>query len=548
VITPVPPPSSAHPDIPIVCVSDRAAVVAAFRQPYLLVAFYGTKAEAIAEYRSAVRQFGADPAWLQVIETRDDGLFARPVYGLMISRDGIAHYFSGRGIGIVDAVACHSLSFASAFDALSSYGYIPQTCAPADTIDTKLLWDRLFGSYGVAERTTTAAEAAGGFKEDLMLAPGSRPVVLSPAVESVSPADHSEIASGSSTPVTTKFDARMVAAGASDVVHASGCGAKIVGGSWSNRSSTLSFDLHTKRVASDQPVTLTIEPVTAQATGTSRGDNDHLDGNQDPSPQNGEAPNDTSYLWHLTCTGQKSAPPPPSTTTPNPNTPVELSFQGDWSVDESALTKAANQVHGVESENGSWDLIWKGTERELEPSGQTGPAGGLANASGSWTGTATEKNTNPTSKCEQAAKGGNTGTFLLYPAGDGEWIAAIQLPPFALPPLPVGGWVVVSGCSGHHPGVGWGGPGGSGSAGGSPPHLLGKATYSPDVNIPAKYMPITEDWLQQEHWRYAVFVIHRQRTRETSVPFSYTYAYPYNNETEGEGTVTWKGTVHITTG
>lgn len=223
----------------------------------------------------------------------------RPWLGLTAS--GIAHFFAGHQIDLIDNLACHSIVFARDFDARSYFGHTTTACDSLEAKDEPILFDRLAGREGIAARDTVAAFGRSGFADpDFVLAPGADPVVLSPAVEAVEPDRGSTVAAGGTTTVKVKFDATMQPTAVGEMVKASGCGAKVSGGSWSDEDSLLSFKLRTQKGEADQPLTLVIDPRRAIAPGG--GSNDYLDGNQPPSRRNGEIPNDTRYEWRLSCT------------------------------------------------------------------------------------------------------------------------------------------------------------------------------------------------------------------------------------------------------
>ncbi len=264
----------------------------------------------------------------------------RPWLGLTAS--GIAHFFAGHQIDLVDNLACHSIVFASAFDARTYFGHSTTACDSLEAKDEPVLFNRLAGRDGVPARDTIAAYGEGGFVDpDFVLAPGADPVVLSPAVESVDPEDGTKIIAGSHATLKVRFDATMTPTPAADMIEATGCGAKITGGSWSDDDSLLTFKLRTRKSDADERLTLTIDPKRAVAPGG--GDNDLLDGDQAPSPRSGEIPNDTKYEWQLTCAG-------------NANLSFTITYGGTYS-DHAADT---GNVH-VDDLQMSWHEVLNGT-------------------------------------------------------------------------------------------------------------------------------------------------------------------------------------------
>jgi hypothetical protein len=85
------------------------------------------------------------------------------------------------------------------------------------------------------------------------------------------------------------------------MVTASGCGATVTNVQWaSDDPTTLNFTINVPQSAAAGTITLTVS--NALAVGNPGGlPNDALDGNQPPSPGNGEAPNGTDYVWQVPC-------------------------------------------------------------------------------------------------------------------------------------------------------------------------------------------------------------------------------------------------------
>lgn len=222
------------------------------------------------------------------------------VHAIGLTQAGVSHFFSGRRLSLVDALACESSVFARDFHALAYFGYKPKVCISDLLSDTVNLFERLTGGAGVERRTTTAALADLAPRDGYQLAPGSRPLVLSPAVESVSPSDGAYVAPGSSRRVDVDFDARMDPRNPLADVSASGCGAKLVRARWSRGDTRLSFELKLPRSPRSKTIRLRLHAArTRAAPGT--GANDELDGNEEHD--SGRAPNGDDYVWELSCSG-----------------------------------------------------------------------------------------------------------------------------------------------------------------------------------------------------------------------------------------------------
>ncbi|MGH3525081.1 MAG: hypothetical protein ACRDU4_20185, partial [Mycobacterium sp.] len=366
---PAPPATGPTPANPPLASTNPCAV--GIRQPILQAEWFDSHTDAVNAYR-ALLAAGWQENWLAGADTDTflpadaadyfDGYYNGPVGHatklrpiIALTAAGIAHFFAHAHVDFVDNLACHSMSLASAFAATTYVGHSNVACGNLEASDEPLLFSRLTGRYGMKYRTTAAAMAAGGFADSyFQIASGSQPVVLSPAAESVSPADGSKV-TGTSTPVTVKFDARTDRPSAQSLISVSGCGAQITdAGTWSDDDSTLDFTVKTDPNSIDKQVTLTVNADQALAPGD--GDNTRLSGNQQPSPQNGEEPNRTAYVWHLACHGATPAPAPPVAETTQPTTPsptaagddkpVTITYTGSWKSNGTYLMDNPSQVHG----------------------------------------------------------------------------------------------------------------------------------------------------------------------------------------------------------
>ncbi len=232
-------------------------------------------------------------------------------------------------MGIVIQAGCDTSGLANDFTAESYFGY--NACIGADVIqsDLNVLFQDLSGENGLAQRTTTGAS---GYGSTFIPAPSNVPVTLSPAVTNVSPSAGSGIGGGSAsanvtqpgsslerrdrllksdggsesnttTPVEVDFDTQMDTSMDPDkAVKVSGCGAEVTPGSgdWSDDGTQLTFDVSTPADATGN-LTLTVQKNKAISEATTEGKNDNLDGNQNPLNTSGQAPNDTDYIWTLSC-------------------------------------------------------------------------------------------------------------------------------------------------------------------------------------------------------------------------------------------------------
>jgi hypothetical protein len=282
-------------------------------EPALQVEWYPTYADAQHAYDTYTTSGGFQKKWLYAPDAlgRTNLPQIRPGdrpcgprdgcrYPLMMTASGIAHFFSRRGIDLVDNLACHSAQLAPSFDALSYFGHAATACSGFEAHDDKLLFDRLAGHAGVAARPTTAAFALQQFMDPYFrIAAGAQPVVLSPAVSSVSPADGALVGANTATPVEVAFDARMDTSHPTAVITVSGCGAKLENATWV-QGSRLSADLVIPISPPSATVTLTIAKDRAQAV-PAKAPNDLLDGNQDPMGTSGQEPNGDDYVWTLSC-------------------------------------------------------------------------------------------------------------------------------------------------------------------------------------------------------------------------------------------------------
>lgn len=226
------------------------------------------------------------------------------LYGVGITAAGIAHFFAHSHLGLVVALACDSTAAAPAFNALSFLGY--RTCvagqhALSDAIN---VFSRMTGAAGLTARSSTDAVADLAAHDGLELSgPGggaARPVVLSPAVATLSPDTSTPLQPGLTVAGDVQFDAQMDTHRTTGVVTASGCGAKVSHLRWTTHGTNLRFAL--RGTANSGTVRLIVHA--AKALGApGRGPNDRLDGNEDPQGDSGVAPNGDDYSVEIPCGG-----------------------------------------------------------------------------------------------------------------------------------------------------------------------------------------------------------------------------------------------------
>ena len=223
---------------------------------------------------------------------------ARPWLG--ITAAGIAHFFKDAKIDLIDNMACHSIALATSFNARSYFGHASTACAGFEAQDEPTLFDRLIGKSDVPARPTTKAFALGGFVDKyFQLADNAQPIVLSPAVEAVTPKEQARIARATNTKASVAFDAVMDGSSPDNIITVQGCDATVQNAKWSN-DHTLAFDIAVPKTPSNTLATLTIHNDRAKAEpGTDP--NHNLDGNQQPIVFAGQAPNRDDYSWQVSC-------------------------------------------------------------------------------------------------------------------------------------------------------------------------------------------------------------------------------------------------------
>ena len=298
------------------------------RSPLLLAEWFRTYADETEEYKHLIRDLKWDPAWLFAPEPNffAPRLIRNPAKGLVyepgdngkrpwlgITASGIAHFFGPHRIELIDNLACHSATFATSFNAVAYFGHANQACDQFEEVDEPKLFDRLLGQEGVSVRSTTAAFGRGGFVDPFFRLAETAPVVLSPAVEQVSPADGTVVAPGTNVTGGVFFDARMEPSGVGGTVSASGCNAKLTAARWESPTH-LAFELSIPKGASGNEVTLTVHSDKARG-GDGSSINQWLDGNEKPK-ESGFAPNRDDYVWHVACT--------------NATFPVKISLTGSF--------------------------------------------------------------------------------------------------------------------------------------------------------------------------------------------------------------------------
>jgi hypothetical protein len=312
--------------------------------PVLQVQWFSSYAAEVKAYRDDLAQPGFKSDWLypptqfneastlipvrpgddQMETTGENGRTTVSPFGyrpyLGLTSLGIAHFFAHTHVELVNNWACHSMSVASSFHAASYTGYTDRACVSTEQPDQKTLWNSLLGLNGVPARSTTGAFNAGQFLDrDLKLQPGSKPIVLSPAVSSSTPAAGTVVASGSTVTGSVSFDTPMVPSTANIIVP-SGCDATVAGTpTWNSNHNKLSFSLNIPADAAPGPLTLDV-PNTAARAKPGGYVHDRLDGAGLGIIPSGVVPNRTDYLWRLQC-GPTTSPSPPDTqpqTPPNP--------------------------------------------------------------------------------------------------------------------------------------------------------------------------------------------------------------------------------------
>lgn len=262
----------------------------------LLVQRYRTDAAATKGRDDYVRQYGAKSRDWMFVDSRD----------LLLTREGIDHFFGdrpGKHIDLVFNIACEGWHLFADFDPVAYFGYSTDVVCETAALDAETLFSRLSGDSGVENRTTVGAYGLGGFvhegsRQQLRLSDPGHPVVLSPAVDSLT--FDEPPSPGATSQGHVQFDARMLEK--PSVVGVSGCGATVSGQHWTDHSTVLAFNLTMPSTASGGTLTVTVHKNEAVAwPGGSA--NDDLDGNQSPSPSNGVAPNVSDYVYETPCAG-----------------------------------------------------------------------------------------------------------------------------------------------------------------------------------------------------------------------------------------------------
>src|SRR5581483_9909686 len=128
------------------------------------------------------------------------------------------------------------------FDAVNLFGYSLPSYPDQTQRDSSNLFNSLTGHDGVQFRPTTAAFEHAAHSADFQLS-GEQPVVLSPAVDTVSPPEGARVAGSTSTRGEVAFDAKMDTANPSSVLSVTGCAATIEQPKWDTEGSRLTFML-----------------------------------------------------------------------------------------------------------------------------------------------------------------------------------------------------------------------------------------------------------------------------------------------------------------
>ena len=305
---------------------------------------------------------------------------------------GIAHFFRGEHTGLIYTSGCGSASLAPQFNAQAFFGYAGETCSsqPAAAGDMGLFFERLAGFRGTDERDTSSAAHAGGYSTGAGIESGSGPglhgavpLTLAPAITRVSPRNGSTILPGPRD-ASVRFDTVMDEHGGSALVKASGCSAKARAEKW-RTPQLLDFVLDVPKRASGCKITLTARASKARADPKA-GWPAELDGNQDPSPQNGAVPNGTDYQWTVNVGGRRKhgKPPPPIPKCPTLHV-KQLCFVFDGSISAQGIDKSvnSNSYAGTMTAHIVWLITYPGAHLQGGSELMEGADPALSSASGS---------------------------------------------------------------------------------------------------------------------------------------------------------------------
>jgi len=261
-----------------------------------------------------------------------------PRWVVYLTADGLRQIFTKGELGIVVNDGCNSKDLSSDFNADSYFGHSACTDSGVNNSDLNVLFQRdLSGANGLVRRSTLGVIDTGptGFSPIFQADPSAvanspLSVTLSPAVDSVSPLPGGTVSTVSAAAVVD-FDTEMnTSINPSQIVSVKGCGASIDSEEWgsataksvatwdadltipANETGTLTFTVHSHFAKSKSPADI------------------RLDGNQSPSPQNGEAPNGTDYVWTAKCDTTNPSPPTPTLDNVEgaPNDPIGASCCG----------------------------------------------------------------------------------------------------------------------------------------------------------------------------------------------------------------------------
>lgn len=276
---------------------------AAYYEPSVMVQFFPTETQAdAAEGTYAAGSSRCD--WATSAPEKG----ANAYWGVALTQEGIQHYFAESDIDLMFGAICYGATLKDPFGAQDFFGYTPNVTVGKAGGDLTKLVDDLTGNVKVTDDGTApddrvTTQAAQHISLDLQGPNGDSPtpLVLSPAVTAVDPAENAKLGGSESGSVT--FDAQMDTSNVSDVVTVSGCGASITAGSWNDDGSNLSYTLN---IPQDESGTATLTVSNTQAQGAPGGNpNDKLDGNPTGSGENGSEPSGSDYTWKVLCKESK---------------------------------------------------------------------------------------------------------------------------------------------------------------------------------------------------------------------------------------------------
>lgn len=224
--------------------------------------------------------------------------FDHVIWDIAITKAGLAHFFPTDGqTSVLFIAGCTAYSMGAGLGIPAFLSYTNSVDAYVAGGDIATMFNRLAGQEGERYRDTTAAYQKGDLSPLLQMSASGAPVVLSPTVKIVDPAEGGQLPLGQTKKVYVYFQTAMDED--AKPVQVKGCDLPSTPDQKFITPTTLLVTLDVPSSAKPgAQVTLTVNH--EQAKAGMPGWPSQLNGNQPDPDKNGAQPH-SDYVWHLSC-------------------------------------------------------------------------------------------------------------------------------------------------------------------------------------------------------------------------------------------------------